>query len=258
MSRDDLKREYARASDEELLEAHSEGASAYTPEAWSAIQAELAKRSPVGTSRRAGARHNPAAGTADSPKRWHQQLVKPRPVPSPLRRWIASLPQFWQPVANGAGLIVFLIIERVAFGGWVVLLFAFGAAVVHGTLSASLTVANAADFVAGFGIAIAGGACGGLAYSLLGKYLKSAPWIGPELAGTICVLPYLVAVMSIVQLTDPQPLTRSFLDWEAGSLLLLSGFFGSIIGYKFWRKPNRRLAQSGQARQPTSSRHSTR
>jgi len=87
-----------------------------------------------------------------------------------------------------------------------------------------------------FGLAILGGGLSGLAYSIVGRWLRPVPRVGPYLAGWVMVAPYVSILCLILRVIDSKPL---FVRPEAAEYVpvaLMIAVFGTQMGYLMFRR----------------------
>lgn len=136
--------------------------------------------------------------------------------------WVDSLPEFWQPVANGALLIFTFIGSRIV---WAIPIFAAVALYHHSTFR----LGDLRDFAL-LPLAVVGGALSGLSYSLIGRRISTLRRIGPYAAGFVAGLPYAAALILALRWVDKRPLLPSFDDGEWFIMLLCGGIGALIVG----------------------------
>jgi hypothetical protein len=143
--------------------------------------------------------------------------------------WIDRSPAWLQPAAWGAALLAAVVAVRELF--LIPLMFSRPQLIVSAI--AAIVMASAA------------GACGGLAYSLLGRRLLTIRWVGRYLTGIVCVAAYLLPLVLVLPLVLPS--TRPG-DVEAFNLhdpvarniwLGCTLFFGILIGQMWFEAPSR-------------------
>ena len=153
--------------------------------------------------------------------------------------WVQTLPAFAQPIANGALVVVFVVLVR----GLIVLpLFMLYLLFVSHAPLAELTLAAQV-----IGLGIFGGSLSGLSYSVLGRQLCGMGRLGRYAAGITTILPYMAVGVLTSRLASHQPVFAPFqsVDWIVmGCLSLL---FGVFIG-EFWFGEDRPLAPHDQKR----------
>jgi hypothetical protein len=150
-----------------------------------------------------------------------------------LERRIKTLPEFFQPIAYGAAIILFFMGVRGA-------LVIFPIAVIY-VLATSSTPLAELEMGAGFLLlAIAAGALSGLSYSLFGKYLRRLGPMGPYLAGIVTVAPYVLVLFHLNTDSKSHTLFQSMDVWDYGLVVLMSVLFGSIIGVALKKKNQRK------------------
>jgi hypothetical protein len=150
-----------------------------------------------------------------------------------LERRVKTLPEFFQPIAYGALIILFFMGARGA-------LIVFPIAILYVLVTSNTPVA---DLEMGAGLvllAILGGALSGLSYSLVGKHLRRGGTVGAYLAGIITVAPYILILIHLGFDDKPATLIRSADAWGYTIAAFLSVFFGSIIGAGFNRTDRKR------------------
>ena len=86
-----------------------------------------------------------------------------------------------------------------------------------------------------FGLAAAGAALSGLAYSFVGRHLRPTRVIGPYLAGWFSTWPYVLVVLIIIRLHEGTPLAASLKNAEWFTLGLGILFVGAIVGFAFFQ-----------------------
>ena len=157
-----------------------------------------------------------------------------------LERRIKSLPEFFQPIAYGATVIVGFMVARGA-------LFVFPIAVIYVLVTSKTPIADLAKAAALLLIVIGAGALSGLAYSLIGRYLRRQGAVGAYLAGVVTVTPYMLVLIhiSVDKLSDPLLHRADSFDYMIAAGL--SVFFGTIIGYGFYRTDRKRAVLSDGA-----------
>jgi hypothetical protein len=150
-----------------------------------------------------------------------------------LERRIKTLPEFFQPIAYGAAIILVFMGARGA-------LIIVPIAVIYVLATSSTPLA---DLEMGIGIllfAIVAGALSGLSYSLLGKYLRRLGTVGPYLAGIVTVAPYLLVLFHLNTDSKSHTLFQTMDVWDYGFVALLSVLFGSIIGVALKKRGQRK------------------
>ncbi|HEY2375781.1 MAG TPA: hypothetical protein VGH98_07360 [Gemmatimonadaceae bacterium] len=86
-------------------------------------------------------------------------------------------------------------------------------------------------------LASAGGAGGGLVYSLIGRPVRRVPVLGPYLAGIITVCGYLGSVLMLMTVAgDRRELTKNGMAESLVTFGLVSIFFGLIVGHLWFRQ----------------------
>jgi hypothetical protein len=141
--------------------------------------------------------------------------------------WIERLPAWLQPAAWGAAILASIVTMRALFA-------------VPFMFSQPQLMVGA---IAAIGVASAAGACGGFAYSLLGRRLLTLPWVGRYLAGVVCVAAYLLPLLLVLPKMLPSarptdlgafnlhdPVARNI--WLGCTL-----FFGIVIGQTWFEAP---------------------
>jgi len=122
--------------------------------------------------------------------------------------WVDSLPEFWQPVANGALFIMLLMGVRV------LALIPIVAAIIilHGHFTGRLSDLRALALLP---IAIVAGGLSGLSYSIIGRRIAKVKWLGSFAAGFIAGFPYAVVVLFAYRWLQRQPLLVRFdgVEW---------------------------------------------
>lgn len=144
-----------------------------------------------------------------------------------LQRWIDGLPAWLRPPVYGALFIVLLMGLRgllVVLPIIVVLFFLTGT---------SLT--ELVRILALLALAIGGGSLAGLSYSLLGRWLRLIPAVGPYLAGIVTVLPYMAVVLVIIHIGDHSPVRWPPEGADTFTLALTSLIFGPLVGHVMFR-----------------------
>jgi hypothetical protein len=104
---------------------------------------------------------------------------------------VDALPAFWQPPAIGAGFVLTYMAVKATYLA-PVLLIGVGVALVREGPRALVAVPLVVA------IAAIAGACGGLAYSFVGRTLQRIPRVGPYLTGWVVIGSYLAVVMELV------------------------------------------------------------
>jgi hypothetical protein len=120
---------------------------------------------------------------------------------------VDALPAFWQPPAIGAGFVLAYMAAKATYLA-PVLLIGMGVALVREGPRALVAVPLVVA------IAAFAGACGGLAYSLVGRALQRIPKVGPYLTGWVVIGSYLAVVMELLtrfRLVRP----RYQIDWSS-------------------------------------------
>lgn len=144
-----------------------------------------------------------------------------------LQRWINGLPAWLRPPVYGALFIVLLMGLR---GLLVVLPIVAVVFFVTGTpLGEFLRILSL------LALAVGGGFLAGMSYSLLGRWLRSIPAVGPYLVGIVTVLPYMVVVLVIIHIGDHSPLQWPPEDADIFTFALTSLLFGPFIGHLMFR-----------------------
>jgi hypothetical protein len=249
-SESELRQLYAAASDVELGDALREGKAAYTPLAWKVIQAEVARRWRRGIVDEALPEPDLRAQIRENSRKWHEWFIRAERSGHAVDRWRASLPPFWRPVLDGAGLALFPLLLRLASGGWLLLVGAVGAAVLRGDLFYSFSFGDLGVFAACIGLMILGGAVGGFAYSLIGRPLQRLPFMGPSLAGSVAVAPYTTMYVYMLHIPNGVPLLTPLGDGEMFGIAVSTAILGWILGVAMVRARIRASLPSAQ--QPTS------
>ena len=150
-----------------------------------------------------------------------------------LERRIKTLPEFFQPIAYGAAIILVFMGTRRA-------LVILPIAVIYVLATSSTPLADL-EMGAGFLlVAILAGALSGLSYSLLGKYLRRLGTVGPYLAGIVTVAPYLLVLFHLDTDSKSHTLFQSMDVWDYSFVALLSVLFGSIIGVALKKRDQRK------------------
>lgn len=142
--------------------------------------------------------------------------------------WIDRTPAWLQPAALGAALLAALVTVRALF--LIPLMFSRPRLLVSAT--GAIIMASAA------------GACGGIAYSLIGRRLLAIRWVGRYLTGIVCVAAYLLPLLLVLPLILPSerpgdlnafnlhdPIARNV--WLGCTL-----FFGIFIGHLWFEAPS--------------------
>jgi hypothetical protein len=121
--------------------------------------------------------------------------------------WVESLPEFWQPVANGALFIFLLIGARVV---WLI-------PILIGVVLFSHLTFHVGDLkeLALLPLAIAAGGLSGLSYSI-GRRIVSGTRTGAYAAGFIAGVPYTVFLILASRWHERQPILARFdgFDWS--------------------------------------------
>jgi hypothetical protein len=133
--------------------------------------------------------------------------------------WVDSLPDFWQPVANGAlFIIVWMGLRAVVIVPLAVVAVLFGARTPLPDVLRALALIP---------LAIIAGALSGLTYSLIGRLISTVPRIGPYAAGFVAGTPYAAFLVFASRWLDRQPiLIYDGSEWIA---VLLCGVLGALI-----------------------------
>ena len=143
--------------------------------------------------------------------------------------WIDQAPPWLQPAAVGAVVLAAIVTVRALF-------------LIPSMFSHPWLIVSTIGVI---GIASAAGACGGLAYSLVGRRVLTLPWVGRYLAGIVCVAAYLLPLLLVLPkvFSNAQPS-----DLEAFNLhdpvarnvwLGCTLFFGIFIGQMWFEAPPR-------------------
>jgi hypothetical protein len=140
-----------------------------------------------------------------------------------LINWIVGLPRWARPAVVGATGLAFIVAFRM------VLLLPAMLVQPHLLLSALGVLV----------LAVAAGALGGLAYTVLGRRLLFVPWVGRYVAGILCVAAYLLPVLLIIpRLLPLSPSNRGAFDLHdrAAQVVWLTCtlFFGVVVGRTFF------------------------
>jgi hypothetical protein len=101
--------------------------------------------------------------------------------------WIDRTPGWLQPAAIGASIFAVIAAAR----GLILIPFMFGQ---------PRLLASALEAIA---ISAAGGASGGLAYTILGRRLLAVRWVGRYLAGIVCAAAYLLSLIVVIPFVFP-------------------------------------------------------
>jgi hypothetical protein len=142
---------------------------------------------------------------------------------------IDGLPAWLQPAVIGALLLFAMVGVRVLFQ--ITLLFAHPELVVAGMYAALL--------------AAGAGACGGFAYSLIGRRLLAVPRVGRYLTGIVCVAAYLFPLILLLPRIQPD---LSATDRQALDLhdpiarwvwLFCTLLFGFVVGRTWFDDPRK-------------------
>jgi hypothetical protein len=138
---------------------------------------------------------------------------------------VDALPAFWQPPVIGAGIVLAYMAAKATYLAPVLLL-GIGVAVVRDgprvLVAVPLLVA----------IAAFAGACGGLAYSLVGRALQRIPKVGAYLTGWVVLGSYLAVVVELLtrfRLVRP----RYQIDWSSPASVSPWLFCVLILGVAF-------------------------
>jgi hypothetical protein len=144
-----------------------------------------------------------------------------------LQRWIDGLPAWLRPPVYGALFIVLLMGLR---GLLIVLPIVLVVFFLTGTPLTELV-----RILSLLALAVGGGFLAGLIYSLLGRWLRLIPVVGPYIAGIVTVLPYMAVVLVIIHIGDPRPLQWPPEDVDLFTFALISLLFGPFIGHLMFR-----------------------
>ncbi len=152
-----------------------------------------------------------------------------------LERRIKTLPEFFQPIAYGAAVILLFMGARGA-------LIMIPIAIVYVLLTSRTPLADLTNGAAFLLTAIAAGALAGLSYTLIGRYVKRVGTLGPYLAGIVTAAPYLWVIFHLDTNRKSHALFQAMDKVDYVFLAAFSIFFGSIIGVAFRKKkePTRR------------------
>jgi len=139
-----------------------------------------------------------------------------------LQRWIDGLPAWLRPPVYGALFVLLLMGLR-----GLVIVFPI---VLIALLWSRTPLTDLGMILGVLGLALFGGFLAGLSYSLVGRWLRPIPVMGPYLAGIITVLPYMLAVLVIVHIMDQTPL-----QWppDGGDVFTFDSTLSSASSY--WR-----------------------
>jgi len=155
--------------------------------------------------------------------------------------WIDRTPAWVQPAAIGASVLALMVAVRALF---LIPVMFKRPQLLFGAIEAILA-------------ASAAGACGGFAYSLLGRHLLQVRWVGRYLTGIICVGAYLLPLVLVLPLVFPDmpPSDRGAFNlhdpvaryiWIGCTL-----FFGLVVGHTWFEATPR----PRHARDDSSVRH---
>lgn len=93
--------------------------------------------------------------------------------------------------------------------------------------------AKLAEFALGLLAATGAGAVGGLAWSLLGRPLRTVPLVGPYLAGVVCIGGYVGALLVAAPYISSQRLISGRADLVI--YVAVTIFFGAVFGHSAFR-----------------------
>ena len=145
-----------------------------------------------------------------------------------LEAWIEGLPEWLRPPFYGA---LFLLLMLKLKGAAILLPLG-----VLGILFTSKTpgpdLVRLANF---FLIAILGGFAAGVGYTLVGRWIRRIPLIGPYLAGIATIVPYTFALALIIRIDEARPLLGALTRTELIVMGVISVLFGPPLGYIFFR-----------------------
>lgn len=78
-------------------------------------------------------------------------------------------------------------------------------------------------------------AVGGLIYGLVGRSIKRVPVVGPYMAGTLSVAPYMITLIPIIRLSENRPLLGPFDGAELFASAVCAVLFGGVLGHMMFR-----------------------
>jgi hypothetical protein len=148
--------------------------------------------------------------------------------------WIEARPEWLRPILYGPALLLVAMFARGALVLGPILLVAL-------ILASDAPLQDVASLVFVFAIAIGGSAAGGLAYTVIGRYLRTFRYIGPYIAGIVTLFPYMFSVMFIVRAIDHEAIIAAPTSDELFAAIVMSGFFGSMLGHAWAGRDSRHL-----------------
>jgi hypothetical protein len=150
-----------------------------------------------------------------------------------LQAWITTLPEFWQPIATGASVIVVFMAARGAA-------FLLPIALIYVLVTSSTPFADLAKGAGFFLIAILGGALSGLMYSLVGRRLRQFGVVGYYLSSVISVAPYMLVLVHLGLDSKSPALLHRADAWDYGFAAVVSIVVGSLFGHAFYKRDQRK------------------
>jgi hypothetical protein len=149
-----------------------------------------------------------------------------------LDAWLLTQPEWLRPAFYGAAMIPLLVLMRVRWL-WPLALVALGTAFYRGQVTWSGTFRA----VCALGLAMLGGAAGGLAYGVIGRPVRRVPYAGGYLAGVVSVAPYAVSIPFILRWSEHQPVWAPLDGAEIFATGLITLLFGLLIGHVLFKEP---------------------
>ena len=141
---------------------------------------------------------------------------------------IESLPAWLRPVAYGPALLIMLMGARGAF--------IVGPVLVIVLLLRSDEPFH--DLGVGAGLLVlllSASAVGGLFYSVIGRWVRHVPLIGPWIAGMVSITPYMLSLVALLRVSERRPRFTHFESAELFSVVLCTVIFGGVVGYMMLR-----------------------
>jgi len=156
-----------------------------------------------------------------------------------MQRWIDGLPGWLRPPVYGALFIVFLMGLRGLFIALPLILI--------GLLWSRTPITELGMILTFLGLALLGGFLAGLSYSLVGRWLRRIPLMGPYLAGLVTVVPYMLVALVMVHLGEQTPLQWPPEGADVFTVTLLSLLFGPFLGYLMFRTSSEKSSDTTPA-----------
>lgn len=152
-----------------------------------------------------------------------------------LNEWINGLPEFWQPIAGGASIIVVFMAARGA-------VFLFPLAVIYVLLTSSTPLTDLTNLAAVLVIAVFAGALSGLMFSLVGRRLRRLGLVGYYLSAIVTVAPYLFILVNLGLDRRTPGLFHRADGWDYGFAAIGSIVAGVMFGHAFYKRDQRKAS----------------